>query len=157
MREEFCPIYKCDRIIIGDINKLRFKGKRILIKKVRLTNERTCEEIAPIYVDELSYVGEQDNCLYYMGRGFIVNKRGKKVYLDLMKNSDGVEEKTNPIRLELKSERSCFIVAGVNPQDMTDFLGEFTLDSNNRISNINKGTRGIDYFLFDTEEEEFNV
>lgn len=156
-REEFCPIYKRDRIIIGDINKLRFKGKRILIKKVRLTNERTCEEIAPIYVDELSYVGEQDNCLYYMGRVFIVNKRGKKVYLDLMKNSDGVEEKTNPIRLELKSERSCFIVAGVNPQDMTDFLGEFTLDSNNRISNINKGTRGIDYFLFDTEEEESNV
>lgn len=75
-----------------------------------------------------------------------------KTYLNTMANSEGTYDDINPIDSKSGAKNSCFIVAGVNPDDMDDFLGEFTLDTKNRISNFNRNTRGIDYFLFSTEE-----
>ena len=140
------------QVIFGDINKIRFKGKCLRFEKVMLTGKASYEEIKPFYVDQLWYIGEFDGCHYYTGSAYIINRDGWKTYLNNMPNSDGTYDDINPIRIELKSENSCFIVAGVNPDDMDDFLGEFTLDTKNRISNFNRNTRGIDYFLFSTEE-----
>ena len=140
------------QIVFGDINKIRFKGKCLRFEKVMLTGEASYEEIKPFYVDHLWYIGEFDGCHYYTGSAYIINRDGWKTYLNTMANSEGTYDDINPIRLELRSENSCFIVAGVNPNDMDDFLGEFTLDTRNRISNFNRNTRGIDYFLFSTEE-----
>ena len=69
-----------------------------------------------------------------------------------MPNSDGGIDDINPVRIELRSDNSCFIVAGANSEDIHDFLGEFTLDTRNRISNFDRNTRGIDYYFFETEE-----
>ena len=140
------------QIIFGDINKIRFKGKRLRFEKVMLTGKASYEEIKTFYVDHLWYIGEVDGCHYYSGSAYIINRDGWKTYLNTMPNSEGTYDDINPIRIELISEKSCFIVAGVNPDDMDDFLGEFTLDTKNRISNFNRNARGIDYFLFDTEE-----
>ena len=140
------------QVVFGDINKIRFKGKSLCIERVMLTGKASYEEIKPFYVDHLWYIGEFDGCHYYTGSAYIINRDGRKTYLNTMANSEGTYDDINPIRLELKSENSCFIVAGVNPDDMDDFLGEFTLDTKNRISNFNRNTRGIDYFLFSTEE-----
>jgi len=140
------------QVVFGDINKIRFKGKSLRFEKVMLTGKASYEEIKPFYVDHLWYIGEFDGCHYYTGSAYIINRDGRKTYLNTMANSEGTYDDINPIRLELKSENSCFIVAGVNPDDMDDFLGEFTLDTKNRISNFNRNTRGIDYFLFSTEE-----
>ena len=134
------------QIIFGDINKIRFKGKRLRFEKVMLTGKASYEEIKTFYVDHLWYIGEVDGCHYYSGSAYIINRDGWKTYLNT------TYDDINPIRIELISEKSCFIVAGVNPDDMDDFLGEFTLDTKNRISNFNRNARGIDYFLFDTEE-----
>lgn len=138
--------------VFGDINKIRFKGKSLRFEKVMLTGKASYEEIKPFYVDHLWYIGEFDGCHYYTGSAYIINRDGWKTYLNTMANSEGIYDDINPIRLELRSDNSCFIVAGVNPDDMDDFLGEFTLDTKNRISNFNRNTRGIDYFLFSTEE-----
>ena len=140
------------QVVFGDINKIRFKGKSLRFERVMLTGKASYEEIKPFYVDHLWYIGEFDSCHYYTGSAYIINRDGRKTYLNTMANSEGTYDDINPIRLELKSENSCFIVAGVNPDDMDDFLGEFTLDTKNRISNFNRNTRGIDYFLFSTEE-----
>lgn len=140
------------QVVFGDINKIRFKGKSLRFERVMLTGKASYEEIKPFYVDHLWYIGEVDGCHYYTGSVYIINRDGRKTYLNTMANSEGTYDDINPIRLELKSENSCFIVAGVNPDDMDDFLGEFTLDTKNRISNFNRNTRGIDYFLFSTEE-----
>ena len=140
------------QVVFGDINKIRFKGKSLRFEKVMLTGKASYEEIKPFYVDHLWYIGEFDGCHYYTGSAYIINRDGWKTYLNTMANSEGTYDDINPIRLELRSENSCFIVAGVNPDDMDDFLGEFTLDTKNRISNFNRNTRGIDYFLFSTEE-----
>ena len=140
------------QVVFGDINKIRFKGKSLRVEKVMLTGKASYEEIKPFYVDHLWYIGEFDGCHYYTGSAYIINRDGWKTYLNTMANSEGTYDDINPIRLELRSENSCFIVAGVNPNDMDDFLGEFTLDTKNRISNFNRNTRGIDYLLFSTEE-----
>ena len=140
------------QVVFGDINKIRFKGKSLRFEKVMLTGKASYEEIKPFYVDHLWYIGEFDGCHYYTGSAYIINRDGWKTYLNTMANGEGTYDDINPIRLELRSDNSCFIVAGVNPDDMDDFLGEFTLDTKNRISNFNRNTRGIDYFLFSTEE-----
>ena len=145
------------QVVFGDINKIRFKGKCLRFEKVMLTGKASYEEIKPFYVDHLWYIGEFDGCHYYTGSAYIVNRNGWKTYLNTMPNSSGTFDKINPIRIELKSENSCFIVAGVNPDNISEFLDEFTLDSRNQISNYNteingSKTRGIDYFLFSTEE-----
>lgn len=140
------------QVVFGDINKIRFKGKSLRFERVMLTGKASYEEIKPFYVDHLWYIGEFDGCHYYTGSAYIINRDGRKTYLNTMANSEGTYDDINPIRLELRSENSCFIVAGVNPDDMDDFLGEFTLDTKNRISNFNRNTRGIDYFLFSAEE-----
>lgn len=141
------------KIVYGDINKIRFKGKCLYFNKVMLTESSDYEEIRPFYVDHLWYIGEYEDCRYYTGSVYVTTRNGRKNYLNTMPNSEGTYDKINPIRLELKSERSCFIVAGVNSNDMYDFLGEFTLDTlNRRISNFNKNAKGIDYFIFNTEE-----
>ena len=145
------------QVVFGDINKIRFKGKCLRFEKVMLTGKASYEKIKPFYVDHLWYIGEFDGCHYYTGSAYIVNRNGWKTYLNTMPNSSGTFDKINPIRIELKSENSCFIVAGVNPDNISEFLDEFTLDSRNQISNYNtelngSKTRGIDYFLFSTEE-----
>lgn len=144
------------QVMLGDINKIRFKGKCLRFEKVMLTGKSSYEEIKPFYVDHLWYIGEFDGCHYYTGSAYIINRNGWKTYLNTMLNSRGEFDKINPIRIELRSEKSCFIVAGVNPDDINEFLDEFTLDSKNQISNYNtepngSKTRGIDYFLFSTE------
>ena len=140
------------QVVVGDINKIRFKGKYLRFEKVMLTGKASYEEIKPFYVDHFWYVGEFDGCHYYTGSVYIINRDGWKTYLNSMPNSQGTLDSVNPIRIELRSESSCFIVAGANPDDRYDFLGEFTLDTKNRISNYDRNTRGIDYFLFTTEE-----
>lgn len=140
------------QVIIGSRNKVRFKGKCLHVEKAMLTGESSYRKIKPFYVGHLWYIGEENGCCYYTGQAYIVKPDGSKIYLNSMPNSEGTYDNINPIRIELKSEKSCFIVAGVNPDDMRDFLGEFTLDTRNRISNFNRGTRGIDYFLFEIEE-----
>ena len=66
---------------------------------------------------------------------------GKKVYLHSMKNDYGAFEKTNPVRIELRTNRTCWIVAGLNVNDMDDFLGELFLDQFSQVSNMGKGTK----------------
>lgn len=144
-------------VIFGDINKIRFKGKCLRFERVMLTGKSSYAEIKPFYVDHLWYIGEVNGCHYYTGSAYIINRNGWKTYLNTMPNSEETYDKTNPIRIEIRNEKSCFIVAGFNPGDKDDFLGEFTLDSRNQISNYDiepsgNKTRGIDYFLFTTEE-----
>jgi hypothetical protein len=70
-----------------------------------------------------------------------------------MKNEYGTYDKTNPVRIELQSNQSCWIVAGLNVYDMDDFLGELFLDQFSQVSNIGKRTKTIHYYVFSTKEK----
>lgn len=68
------------QVVLGDINKIRFKGKCLRFEKVMLTGKASYEEIKPFYVDHLWYIGESDGCHYYTGSVYIINRNGWKTY-----------------------------------------------------------------------------
>jgi hypothetical protein len=53
----------------------------------------------------------------------------------------------------LRTNKTCWIVAGLESNDIDDFLGELFLDQYNQISNISKGAKTIHYYVFDTKEK----
>lgn len=153
-KESFIRLFE-QRIVLGDITQIRFQNKCLHFEQVMLTGKASYTDIKPFYVDRIRFIEEKEGCQYYIGRAYIINRDGWKTYLDKMKNEQGTTDVINPIRIELRSENSCFIVAGADINDIVyGFLGEFTLDGKNQISNFNKNTRGIDYFVFSTEDEE---
>ena len=140
-------------ICIGDENELRFKDKILIVNNVMLDNQAKLTPIKPIYIENISFLQERDGYLFYYGNIYFMLPNGKKVYLHSMKNDSGAFEKTNPVRIELRTNRTCWIVAGLNVNDMDDFLGELFLDQFRQISNIGKGTKTIHYYVFDTKEK----
>lgn len=141
------------QICVGDKNEIRFKNKQIVINKAMLYNQTSPTNIETFYIDNISFITERDGNPFYLGMVFIKDQYGNKKYLNSMKNEHGDYDRTNPVRIELMNERACWIVAGVEKDDIDDFLGEYTLDSRSRISNYNsKTTKGIDYFIFSTKE-----
>lgn len=153
-KEVFIRLFE-QRIVLGDITQIRFQNKCLHFEQVMLTGKASYTDIKPFYVDRIRFIEEKESCQYYIGHAYIINRDGWKTYLNTMKNEQGTTDVINPIRIELRSENSCFIVAGADINDiMYGFLGEFTLDGKNQISNFNKNTRGIDYFVFSTEDEE---
>ena len=135
------------RIAKGDPDEFRFNNAVLEFEKIMLTNSSTLTSIKKFYVDKIKLVRKEEGRLFYTGELFI-DSHGKKIYLNTMQNDNRINERINPIRLELMNDRACWIVAGYNEQDWYDYLGEFTLDGFNQISNKNKGTKGIDYFVF---------
>lgn len=140
------------RICIGDENVLRFKDKVIVLNKVMLDNQATLTSIKPIYIENIKFLLEREGSLFYSGNMYFIHKDGRKIYLNSMKNSYGAFDKTNPIRIELRTKESCWIVAGLE-DDIDYFLGELFLDQYSKISNIDKGTKTIHYYVFDTKEK----
>lgn len=141
------------RICIGDENELRFKNKIMVVNKVMLDNQATLTPIKPIYIENIKFLQERDGYLFYYGNMYFLHPNGNKVYLNTMKNEYGTYDKTNPVRIELQSNQSCWIVAGLNVYDMDDFLGELFLDQYSQVSNIGKGSKAIHYYVFNIKEK----
>lgn len=141
------------QVCIGDENELRFDNKIMVIDKVMLDEQTIPTPIKTVYLDNIKYLQEKDGCLLYSGNMYFIHYNGKKVYLNSMKNEYGTFDKTNPMRIELRSNRTCWIVAGLEGGDINDFLGELFLDSYNQISNISTDARIINYYVFETKEK----
>lgn len=141
------------QICVGDENNLRFKNKILVINKVMLDNQAISSPIKPIYVENIRFLQERDGNLFYSGVMYFIHKDGRKIYLNSMKNDYGTYDKTNPVRIELRTNKTCWIVAGLESNDIDDFLGELFLDQYNQISNIGKGAKTIHYYVFDTKEK----
>lgn len=71
-----------------------------------------------------------------------------------MKNDYGICETTNPVRIELRSNNTCWMVAGLESDDVNDFLGELFLDHYNQLSNMANGNKPINYYFFKTQEDK---
>jgi len=140
------------KIIIGDENQLRFRNKTIVINQVMLGDAASPTYIKTIYIENLRFIGKIDDSPYYSGSMYFIHNSGNMIYLDKMKNDAGDFDKTNPVRIELRSDNSCWMVAGLEIDDINDFLGELFLDQYHKISNFTKRTQAIDYYIFSTKE-----
>lgn len=139
---------------LGDEKKIKYKDKVILINKVSLFDKFYLEAIKPVYIDNIKYLGNKNNYDFYSGMLFIVDRYGRKIYLDTMKNEYNSYIKINPVRIEIKSECSCYLGYGLDPNDEDfEYDNEFLLDRQCKItissSTFGQKTRGIDYFLFE--------
>jgi hypothetical protein len=118
-----------------------------------LDNQATLTTIKTIYIENIRFLQERDGYLFYSGSMYFIHPNGKKIYLNSMKNDYGTFDKTNPVRIELRTNKTCWIVAGLEDDNINDFLGELFLDQYNQVSNISKGSKAIHYYVFGTKEK----
>lgn len=150
LKKERCIYTK--RICIGNQKEVKYKNAVLKFTKVYTVgitmNSRT---LRPFYVDNIKFLKSRDGFDFYSGHVFILNQDGRKVYLDEMKNDDGEIDRINPIRLEMKDDKSCWIVFGLG-KDIDDFEAEFSFDKNrNQICNSDNPEKvlGIRYYTFE--------
>ena len=137
------PIFE-GNLIVGKPEKYRFKNKMLCIEKVSsaFSDGESDNWILPnatYIIRDLEYIEELcegQTYGYYIGKlGFI--KDNKITNLNFMENEDGVKDKINPVRLELRSNNSFWLVAGYDKEN-NDFLGELIFDNTRRgLCNIN--------------------
>ncbi|MDD4110385.1 MAG: hypothetical protein PHS54_02400 [Clostridia bacterium] len=153
------------RIIVGIPEKFRFKNKKLFIKEVSTAFsdvEKNCwiRPYATYMIQDLEYIEEQDNGQsfgFYIGKLASV-KDNKIIILNFMENEDGEKDRINPVRLEMRSNNSFWLVAGYD-LDNNEFLGELIFDNIRRgLCNINSNDRArykvINLYKF---KEEDNV
>lgn len=160
--ENYQPIFD-GNILIGKPEKFRYKGKMLCIKDVSasFSDKVNCNWIRPYptyIIRELEYIEESDKehtYGYYLGKlGFV--KDGRITYLNFMENENGGKDKINPVRLELRSNNSFWLVAGYEKEN-SEFLGELIFDNKIRgLCNVNSKdtTRFSVVNLFRFKEQE---
>lgn len=119
-----------------------------------LSGLNSATKIKTFYIGSLHFICEQDGSVFYSGSIYIIDRYGRKIYLNTMPNDYGVFEHINPVRLEMRTDKSFWMVWGLNKENISDFQAEFTLSSDDKICNSDKVTRGIDFYYIDKVGEE---
>jgi len=143
-----------ETVCVGDEREFRFKHKAIKVSNVMLYGANSATMIKTFYVGSLHFLCEQDGSVFYSGSVYVIDRYGKKIYLNTMPNDYGAFEKINPVRLEMRTARSFWMVWGLNKEDVSDFQSQFTLNNDNKICNSDKYVRGIDFYFIDKVDEE---
>lgn len=143
--------------LLGDEKTFKYKDKAILIKKVMLFDKLEPEPVRPVYIDQIKYLGNKDNFDYYSGRLFVIARDGRKIYLDSIRNELNNNVKINPVRIEIKTESSCYLGYDLDPYDADfEYNDDFTLDNKGKMAiglrSFGQKTRSIDYFLFEVKK-----
>ncbi|GAB6395606.1 MAG: hypothetical protein MdMp024_1918 [Bacteroidales bacterium] len=158
---------KWDTVFEGSLmtckpEKFRFKNKYIHIEKIYTgySGEANGNLITPskIYIiRDLEYFeiqkGEQ-TYEYYLGKLKIVGQENS--YIDYLENENGEKDQINPVRIELRSDNSLWLLAGYDKEN-DDFLGALIIDTqDNTLCNINSTntTRYKIANLYKFKEEE---
>ena len=141
--ENYHPIFE-GNLLVGKSEKFRFKNKILCIEKVSSAFsdgeiDNWIQPNATYILRDLEYLEESyegQTYGYYIGKlGFI--KDNKITDLNFMENEHGEKDKINPVRLELRSNNSFWLVAGYDKEN-NDFLGELIFDNTRRgLCNIN--------------------
>jgi hypothetical protein len=160
--ESYKSIFEGD-LIVGKFEKFRFKKKRLCIKEVSTAfsdeeNSNWIQLYATYIIQDLQYMEESDQGQtfgFYIGKlGFV--KDNTITNLNFMKNENGEKDKINPVKLELRSNNSFWLVAGYDKEN-GDFLGELIFDNTRcDLCNINSNdtTRYKVVNLYKFREEE---
>ncbi len=130
----------------GNEKNLKFKNKVLFFKSLKLFGKAIPEPIKPLYVDGITFMGTKEGFDIYSGSAFVLRNDSGKSYLQ--------KSKINPIRIEMKNERSCYVgyAFNTNAEDLDEYE-EFALGSGGRLiiadSSSNPDIQYIDYFIFE--------
>lgn len=151
-----CLRKKC---ILGNEKVFRFQNKRILLRKVVLFDCASEETIRPLYICKLRYLGEYEKSDIYSGELFFLNHNtGFRTPVKFLADSEGQTVQINPLRIELRTNLTCYIGYGLAEMDKEfDYDNEFTLDATGKIS-VSMRTKGrknrnIDYYIMEVEKD----
>ena len=138
-------------LVVGFPEQFRFKNKNIRIVSVSpsfRSETSSWEMLNKNYmITNLEYfnkIDEEGICHYYLGR-LMVEKGGRYIDIDDLNltNEKGSIEKINPVRIELRSNNTFWLLAGYNTEDEDDFLGELIFDKKDRsVCNMNAKNPG---------------
>ena len=128
--KEKIVIYK-GSLIVGKEEKFKFRNKLLKIQFVSFETQKWEELQYTYFIKDLEYFElEEDGELhcYYLGKLFI-EKGGKVQDIDELKlrNEKGEVELLNPVRIELRSNNSFWLIAGYNIEDKAGFLEDLLM------------------------------
>lgn len=150
LKKERCIYSK--RICVGNHKNLKYKNMILQFTRVFISGPNmSSRTLRPFYIDNIKFLKNRNGFDFYSGHIFILSRHGRKIYLDKMKNDYGKIDRINPVRLEIKDDRSCWIVFGLG-KDLDDFEAEFSFDkSRNMICNSDNPDKvlGIRYYTFE--------
>lgn len=150
-------IYK-QQFIFGNEKNINYKYKTIMIKSAKLFDKNEFVSIKPIYLNNIKYLGNPNGFDLYSASLFIIDRDGKKKYLNNMKDESGEFIRINPVRLDFLASNSLYMGYGLDLKDRDfEYDSEFTLNykSETTIGNRCCGIKnqGIDYFNFEVKED----
>lgn len=134
-REENYQLIFEGELIVGKPEKFRFKNKMLCIKEISasFSDGVNCNWRRPsstYVIRDLQYMEEsyqgQTNGFYIGKLGFV--KDNRITILDFMENEKGEKDKINPVKLELRSNNSFWLVAGYDKENY-DFLEVLIFDN----------------------------
>lgn len=155
-------------LIVGKEEKFQFRNKMLKLLYVSSSFSVETQKWEPLnytyIVKDLNYFElEEDNGLhcYYLGNLFI-EKGGKIQDIDELNlcNEKGEVDLLNPVRIELRSNNSLWLIAGYNVEDKDDFLGELIFDrAKGCLCNFNTRNNPFNRYkivnLYKFKEEEY--
>lgn len=147
------------RLMVGKPEKFRFKNKYIIIERINTAFSKDINEswITPsknYVIRDLEYLevqeGEQTYD-YYLGKLKIAGEDGQ--YLDYLENENGEKDKINPVRIELRDNKSFWLKAGYDENDV--FYNEnLMINTINKLCFINSKENKV-ATLYKFKEEEY--
>ena len=146
------------KCILGNERVFRFQNKRIVLRKVVLFDCANEESIRPLYICKLRYLGEYEKSDIYSGELFFPNyNTGLLTPVKFLSDNEGQAIKINPLRIELRTNLTCYLGYGLIDTDKAFDYDEFTLDNSGKIS-VSTRTNGyknrfIDYFIMEVEKD----
>jgi hypothetical protein len=147
------------RLIVGKPEKFRFKNKYIIIERINTAFSKDIKEswITPsknYVIRDLEYLevqeGEQTYD-YYLGKLKIAGEDGQ--YLDYLENENGQKDKINPVRIELRDNKSFWLKAGYDENDVF-FNENLMINTINKLCFINSIENKV-AILYKFKEEEY--
>ena len=155
-KEILCIQKKC---VLGNEKAFRFQNQRIALRKVMLFDSVEAEAIYPIFINKLRYLGESEDSDIYSGELFFLSRNtGARTFIKSLTDHNGQPVKINPLRIELRTQFTCYIGYGLIETDKEfDYDGEFALDATRQLS-VSTRTNGyknrlIDYFIMEVEKD----
>lgn len=140
-------------ICVGNKKEWEYAGCHLCVHSILPVNQTEIESIQPFYIDNLHYIDERDGNDFFSGDIYIVTRDGRKVYLNIMRDNQGMNECINPIRIEMRNKHSGWIVYGMHNNDIDDFAAEFTLNEKRQIS-VDPNGKAIEYYIFDIRRND---
>ncbi len=152
-------------VVNGDPNELRFHKKNIkLIGAYTMDMRRKIGRYdvfhRDLYIDQIQYIGinqHGDPC--WKGR-LVKYEWGRKIPFTKMPDGRGGMDEVNPVLIEWRTKEKCFIQAGFDIKSIApkfEYETQFMFHAEGFLCNTECGTRLIEYYIYDVEEESRNV